>query len=105
MSSKFVPAPLSEDPHHEEKFEFPLMKAIQDYAEEHDVSILRASKVVVPEFSNKLPWRDAEKFQAAQEWQQNDLKENAPKSLLRQFDRKGDRRNQDWNAAEKKGGR
>ncbi|MGN1004522.1 MAG: hypothetical protein ACI4O5_06755 [Oscillospiraceae bacterium] len=93
MSSKFKPAPLSTDPHHEEKFQFPLMKQIEDYAEEHDISILQASKVIVPQFSANLPWRDEEYFQSAAQWQQEDLAANAPHSLLRQFDKnQGQRR-------------
>ncbi|MGM9608098.1 MAG: hypothetical protein ACI3XJ_11395 [Oscillospiraceae bacterium] len=87
MSKEFQPAPLSADPYGEEKFQFPLMKQIEDYAEEHDISILAATKVVVPEYALKLPWRDEEYFHAAEEWQKKDLAENAPKSLLRQFDK------------------
>ncbi len=94
MSEKFQPAPLSADPYGEKKFEFPLMRQILDYAETHDVSILRASETVVPEYALKLPWRDQEYFDSAAAWQQNDLKEHAPHSLLRQLD----------GGAERKGG-
>ena len=88
MSREFVPAPLSEDPHKEEKFKFPLLAQIEAYAEEHDCSILKASKVVVPEYALKLPWRDQEYFDSAQEWQMNDIKVNSPHSLLRQIEDK-----------------
>lgn len=92
MAELFQPAPLSTDPHYEKPFQFPLMKQIEEYAEEHDVSILAASKVVVPAYALQLPWRDQEYFQSAAQWQQNDLAENAPKSLLRQFDRYQERK-------------
>lgn len=87
MGKQFEPAPLSTDPYGEEKFKFPLMQAIEEYAEEHDVSILKASDVVVPEYALKLPWRDEEYFKSAAEWQKKDIEENWPKSLLRRWDR------------------
>lgn len=86
--AKFEPAPLSQDPHSEEKFKFPLLEQIENYAEEHNCSILKASKVVVPEYALKLPFRDQELFDSALQWQLNDLKENAPHSLLRQIEDK-----------------
>ena len=85
---KFAPVPLSTDPHSEEKFKFPLLAQIEEYAEEHDCSILAASKVVVPKYALELPWRDEELFYSAQEWQLNDIKEHAPHSLLRQIEDK-----------------
>ena len=57
--------------HHEEKFQFPLMKQIEDYAKKHDCSILDASRVVVPEYALKLPWRD-EEFDAELKRQQDE---------------------------------
>ncbi len=88
MGKQFEPAPLSQDPYKEEKFKFPLLAKIEEYAEEHDCSILQASKVVVPEYALELPWRDQEYFDSAAAWQQKDLAENAPHSLLRQLEDK-----------------
>ena len=86
--AKFEPAPLSQDPYKEEKFKFPLLQLIEEYAEEHDCSILQASKAVVPEYALKLPWRDQELFDSALQWQMNDIAENAPNSLLRKIEDK-----------------
>ena len=86
--AKFEPAPLSTDPYYEKKFKFPLLEQIEDYAEENDCSILKASKTVVPRYAMELPWRDQELFDSALKWQLDDLKENAPHSLLRQIEDK-----------------
>lgn len=43
---------------HEEKFEYPLMKLIEERAKEKDISILAAAKVVIPEYAAPLRWRD-----------------------------------------------
>ena len=101
--AKFEPVPLSEDPFKEEKFKFPLLKRIEDYAEEHDCSILVASRTVVPEYALELPWRDQELFDSAGAWQQEDIAKNSPHSLLRQIEDKpqGKAPNQDWNHADK----
>ncbi len=45
---------------HEEPFEFPLMKLIEERAEKDDTSILAAAKKVIPEYAEPLRWRDEE---------------------------------------------
>lgn len=86
--AKFEPAPLSEDPFYEKKFKFPLLAQIEEYAEENNCSILKASKVVVPRYAADLPFRDKELFDSALQWQLDDLAENAPHSLLREIEDK-----------------
>ncbi len=46
--------------HHEEKFEYPLMKLIRERAEQLDISYLAAAKIVIPEYAAPLGWRDDE---------------------------------------------
>jgi len=46
--------------HTEGKFEYPLMKQIHERAREKDISILAAAKIVIPEYSAPLRWRDEE---------------------------------------------
>jgi hypothetical protein len=70
------------DVHHEEKFEFPLMQRIEQRAKEKDISILAASKEVVPEYAAPLKWRDEEYAGSLAKRQQEEIAANAKNSLL-----------------------
>jgi hypothetical protein len=70
------------DVHHEEKFEFPLMRLIEQRAEEKDISILAAAKEVVPEYAAPLRWRDEEYGASLAKQQQEEIAANAQNSLL-----------------------
>ena len=50
----------TQDKHHDEKFEFPLWKLIQQYGEEKDISYGQAADVMQLEYANKLRYRDLE---------------------------------------------
>lgn len=60
------------DKHYEEKFEFPLLKAIIQRAEEKDISIRAAAEEVVPEYAKDLKWRDDDYNQALAKKQQEE---------------------------------
>ena len=53
------------DNHYEEKFEFPLWKMIKQRAEEKDISYVRASQEVLPEWDKDIRYREAEFVDAA----------------------------------------
>jgi hypothetical protein len=46
------------DHYEEEGFEYPLWTQIKAYAEEHDVSYLKAGSVIAPEFAKGVRIRD-----------------------------------------------
>ena len=48
------------DKHYESKFEFPLWKLIKQRAEEKDISYIKASAEVVPEYVKTIRYRDTE---------------------------------------------
>lgn len=48
------------DKHFENKFEFPLMKLIEQRAIEKDISYLKAAEEVVPEYAIEIGYRDEE---------------------------------------------
>jgi len=48
------------DKHYESKFEFPLWKLIKQRAEEKDISYLKATDEVVPEYVKTIRYRDTE---------------------------------------------
>ena len=53
------------DKHYEEKFEFPLWKAIKKRAEEKDVSYVKACEEVLPEYVSTIRYGDTEFEDAA----------------------------------------
>ena len=48
------------DEHYEEKFEFSLWRQIKQRAEEKDISYLKASDEIVPEYIKIIRYRDTE---------------------------------------------
>ena len=53
-------AEATSDKHYEEKFEFPLWRLIKQRAEEKDISYIRASEEIVPEYIKIIRYRDTE---------------------------------------------
>lgn len=70
------------DPHYEEKFEYPLMKLIREKAEEDDISIIAATKIVLPGYALALGWRDEEGNEALRQQQADYIAAHAKDSLL-----------------------
>ena len=63
------------DKHYEEKFEFPLWKLIKQRAEEKDISYVKATSEVLPEYEKGIRYRDEEFEYAAQQKRQKEIDE------------------------------
>ena len=65
------------DEHYEEKFEFPLWKLIKQYAEEKDISYVKAAVEVLQEYEKGIRYRDAAFEEAEIQKRQKELAELA----------------------------
>jgi hypothetical protein len=74
-----------DDVHGEEEFRFPLMERIREYADENDISILAATRTVVPKYANALRWRDEAYNREEAKRYTDEIEANWKNSLLRKL--------------------